>query len=101
MAYTDFAFDDLAGQSKDPRRFPSHEEVSHSLLSVTALVQLTAAVLYKNLHHHRCLELTSKLQEMHVSSMFLSRHCKHGNDHDDGRIGALCGLTTCIGNKAC
>ncbi len=27
MAYTDFAFDDLAGQSKDSRRFPSHEEV--------------------------------------------------------------------------
>ncbi len=27
MAYTDFAFDDLAGQSKDSRRFPSHAEV--------------------------------------------------------------------------
>ena len=27
MAYTNFAFDDLAGQSKDSRRFPSHEEV--------------------------------------------------------------------------
>lgn len=30
MAYTDFAFDDLAGQSKDARRFPSHDEVGCS-----------------------------------------------------------------------
>lgn len=27
MAYTDFAFDDLAGHSQDARRFPSHHEV--------------------------------------------------------------------------
>ena len=30
MAYTDFPFDDLNGQSQDSRRFPSHAEVSHS-----------------------------------------------------------------------
>ena len=30
MAYTDFAFDDLAGRSQDARRFPSHAEVGSS-----------------------------------------------------------------------
>ena len=32
MAYTDFAFDDLAGRSQDARRFPSHEEVRLTML---------------------------------------------------------------------
>lgn len=40
MAYTDFAFDDLAGQSKDPRRFPSHEEVLRYLQAFAAAFQL-------------------------------------------------------------
>ncbi|DBA74144.1 TPA: hypothetical protein ACH3X1_010945 [Trebouxia sp. C0004] len=40
MAYTDFAFDDLAGQSKDSRRFPSHEEVLRYLQAFAAAFQL-------------------------------------------------------------
>lgn len=64
MAYTDFAFDDLAGQSKDSRRFPSHEEVLRYLQAFAAAFQLhkfvrfdtevTAAVpIFSHSHQHQ------------------------------------------------
>ena len=59
MAYTDFAFDDLAGQSQDTRRLPSHEEVCHLLshTSITLCEQCSKFVL-----------LAAKLQRLSANS---------------------------------
>lgn len=48
MAYTDFAFDDLAGFSKDSRRFPSHEEVGKPLHALC----FSATGMHKQMSNH-------------------------------------------------